>query len=62
VAAADVPRILVDGTRVDDAAYLYVVSANSIASIRILNGIDGSAREGLNSGAGAIYVTTRIGL
>jgi len=61
VAAADAPHIIVDGTRIDDAAYLYVIPANSIASIQILNGIDGSAREGLNSGAGVIYVTTRVG-
>ena len=62
VAAADVPHIIVDGTRMDDAAYLYVIPANSIASIQILNGIEGSAREGLNSGAGVIYITTRVGL
>ena len=62
VATADVPHIIVDGTRVHDVAYLYVIAANSIASIQILNGIEGSAREGLNSGAGVIYITTRVGL
>jgi len=61
VAAADVPHIIVDGTRMDDPGYLYVIPANSIASIQILNGIEGSAREGLNSGAGVIYITTRVG-
>lgn len=54
VAAADVPHIIVDGTRMGDVAYLYVIPANSIASIQILNGIKGSAREGLNSGSGVI--------
>lgn len=62
VAVADVPHIIVDGTRMDDAAYLYVIPANAIASVQILNGIEGSAREGLNSGAGVIYITTRVGL
>lgn len=62
VAAADAPHIVVDGTRVDDAGYLYVIPANSIASIQILNGIEGSAREGLNSGAGVIYIITRVGI
>lgn len=61
VAAADVPHIIVDGTRMDDAAYLYVIAANSIASIQILNGIEGTAHEGLNSGAGVIYITTQVG-
>ncbi len=61
VAGADVPHIIVDGTRMDDAAYLYVIPASSIASIQILNGIDGGVREGLNSGAGVIYVNTRLG-
>ena len=61
VAAADVPHIIVDGTRVNDAAYLYVIPANSIASIQILGGIEGGAREGLNSGAGVIYIFTRVG-
>jgi len=62
VTAADVPHIIVDGTRMDDAAYLYVIPANSIASVQILSGIEGSTREGLNSGAGVIYITTRVGL
>lgn len=61
VAGADVPHIIVDGTRIDDPGYLYVIPAHSIASVHILNGIEGSTREGLNSGGGVIYIVTRVG-
>ena len=61
IGVADMPLLIVDGTRMNDAGYLYAIPASTIETVRILNGIDGSAREGLNSGAGVIYITRRSG-
>ena len=61
VAGADVPHIIVDGSRVDDPGFLQIIPANTIAQMQILNGIEGSVREGLNSGGGVIYITSRVG-
>lgn len=61
IGSADVPQLIVDGTRVNDASYLHSIPATTIDYVHILNGVDGSAREGLNSGAGVIYITRRSG-
>lgn len=61
IGVADVPLLIVDGTRMNDAGYLYAIPATTIETVRILNGIEGSAREGMNSGAGVIYITRRSG-
>ena len=57
---ADVPLLVVDGVRMTDPFYLRDIPTNILASIRLLNGIDGATYYGLNAGAGVIIVTTRI--
>lgn len=61
IGVADMPLLIVDGTRMNDAGYLYAIPATTIETVQILSGIEGSAREGLNSGAGVIYITRRSG-
>lgn len=59
---SDVPRLVIDGARVPDIRYLHSIPAHSIAWIQILGGIEGSAQEGTNSGAGVIIVVSKAGI
>lgn len=58
---SDVPRIIVDGTRLTDYRILRDIPAASIAWIQLLNGMDGTLYEGTNSGAGVIIIVTKAG-
>jgi outer membrane cobalamin receptor len=55
---ADVPILIVDGTRMNDFAMLRQIPAGSIESIRILNGIEGTTYQGTNAGGGVIIIAT----
>jgi outer membrane cobalamin receptor len=55
---ADVPILIVDGTRMNDFTLLRQIPAGSIESIRILNGIEGTTYQGTNAGGGVIIVAT----
>lgn len=61
IGSADVPQLIVDGARVNDVSYLHSIPATTIDLVQILNGVDGSAREGMNSGGGVIYINRRSG-
>ena len=56
----DMLLLVVDGVRMSDARYLRDIPTNTILSIQLLNGIDGTTYYGLNAGAGVILVTTKI--
>jgi len=58
IALSSAPTVLLDGVRSDFAA-LQKVPADRILEIRILNGVDGTARYGTGAGNGVIVVTTR---
>lgn len=58
ISSADVPILIVDGTRMSDFAMLRQIPAFSIESIRILNGIEGTTHHGTNAGGGVIIVAT----
>jgi hypothetical protein len=55
---ADTPLILIDGARIIDLVTLRDLSTQSIASIELLSGIEGTAKEGTNASAGVIYIHT----
>ncbi len=57
---ADIPVLIVDGVRMSDPFYLREIPTNILWSIRLLSGIDGATRYGLNAGAGVIIVTTQV--
>lgn len=61
LANSDVPRLIIDGARVSDLSQLLVMSANSIAWIQLLGGIDGGSEEGQNSGGGVIRIVSKVG-
>lgn len=61
LANSDVPRLIIDGARLSDLSQLRVMSANSIAWIQLLGGIDGGSEEGQNSGAGVIRIVSKVG-
>ena len=56
----DMLLLVVDGVRMSDARYLRDIPTNTVLSIQLLSGIDGTTYYGLNAGAGVILVTTRI--
>lgn len=57
----DVPRVIVDGTEMSDFRHLRQIPANSIATMRILTGIQGTTYYGTNSGSGVIVIHTKHG-
>jgi outer membrane cobalamin receptor len=58
VANADTPIIIVDGARVIDVGFLRDLSAESIESVELLSGINGTVAQGTNAAAGVIYIHT----
>lgn len=58
---SDVPRLIIDGARVSDLSQLRQMSANSIAWVQLLGGIDGGSEEGQNSGGGVIRIVSKVG-
>ena len=59
---SNAPTVVLDGVLLVDFRALIEVPARIIEEIRILNGIDGTARYGTGSGNGVIVVTTRSSL
>lgn len=55
---SDTPLIFVDGTRVLDLATLPLISADDIASVRILSASEASTRYGLGAHNGVVEVQT----
>jgi hypothetical protein len=59
---SNAPTVVLDGVLLVDFRTLIEVPAVIIEEIRILNGVDGTARYGTGSGNGVIVVTTRSSL
>jgi len=61
IANSDVPLVYVDGVQLVDLRMLREITAESIESIRILSGIEGTTYYGTNAGAGVIVIRTKAG-
>ena len=61
IANSDTPLIYVDGAKLLDFRVLRQITAESIESIRILSGIEGTTYYGTNAGAGVIVIKTKAG-
>jgi hypothetical protein len=59
LASADVPLLLVNGIRQDDPRMLRQIAAESIAELRLVNGIQATLQQGTNSGSGMIAIITK---
>ncbi len=57
----DAPTILLDGVRIPDFRALDDIDAQSILSIYIYDGIEGTTYYGTNSGSGVIVIRTKDG-
>lgn len=55
----DTPEVFLDGVKVADFRSLAQIPANTIASITILSGIEGSTHYGTNAGNGVILIRTK---
>lgn len=56
-----VPKVIFNGAPIWDMRYLKEIPAETIDWIQLLNGIDGTTREGTNSGGGVIIIVSRGG-
>jgi hypothetical protein len=52
-------RVYLDNISLGDTATLRTIAINTIVYIRYFDGVQATARWGLNHGAGVIYVSTR---
>ncbi len=57
----DAPTILLDGVRIPDFRALDDIDAQSIFTIYIYDGIEGTTYYGTNSGSGVIVIKTKAG-
>lgn len=57
-ADSDTPLIIIDGARIIDFGVLRDLSTDSIESIELYSGINGTALLGTNAAAGVIYIHT----
>lgn len=57
--SADVPLLVVDGSRISDPRMLVSIPASAIDRIQILDGMAGTIYQGTGAGAGVIIVYTR---
>ena len=57
----DAPTILIDGVRIPDFRTLDDIDAQSILTIYIYDGIEGTTYYGTNSGSGVIVIRTKDG-
>ena len=60
VALKDGPLVYVDGVRLADFRTLAAMPAGDVASIQIMNGIDGTTRYGTGASSGAIAIRTKM--
>ena len=51
--------MLIDGARLTDVAALRDMSTDSVESIELQNGINGTSSQGTNAPAGVIYIHTK---
>lgn len=54
-------RIYLDGNLMGGPAFLRQISAESLGSVKYLDGLEASQRYGLDHGEGAILLFTRVG-
>ena len=59
LAGSDSPLVLIDGARLTDVAALRDMSTDSVESIELQNGINGTSSQGTNAPAGVIYIHTK---
>ena len=59
LAGSDSPLVLIDGARLTDVAALRDMSTDSVESIEIQSGINGTSSQGTNAVAGVIYIHTK---
>jgi outer membrane cobalamin receptor len=57
----DAPLVFLDGVRMPDFRNLQQLSASTIESIEVLNGIDGTTYYGSNAVSGVILIRTKNG-
>jgi outer membrane cobalamin receptor len=58
---SDTPLVIYDGARLVDFRALRSIPANSIMTIRILNGIEGTQYQGTGAGGGVIIIESKGG-
>ena len=58
---SDAPLVFLDGVRMPDFRNLEQLSASTIESIEVLNGIDGTTYYGSNAVSGVILIRTKNG-
>lgn len=58
MSGSDTPLVIVDGARIIDFVVLRDLATDSIQSIELLSGINGTASQGTNAAAGVIYIHT----
>lgn len=58
---SDAPLVFLDGVRLPDFRTLQQLSAETIESIEVLNGIDGTTYYGTNAVSGVILIRTKDG-
>jgi hypothetical protein len=56
-----IPKVIFNGSPLWDVRYLKEIPAHTIDWIQLLNGIDGTTREGTNAGGGVIVIVSRSG-
>ena len=59
LAGGDTPMVLIDGARLTDVAALRDMSTDSVESIELQSGINGTSAQGTNACAGVIYIHTK---
>lgn len=57
--SADVPLLLVDGSRISDPRVLASIPASAIDRIQILDGMEATVYQGTGAGAGVIIIFTK---
>lgn len=55
-------QVYLDGTHMGDASVLASIGTPPIQFIRYYNGQEATARWGIDHGAGAIYISTKVGI
>jgi len=61
LASADMPLLIVDGTRIEDPRVLKQISAGSIGMLTITDGLHSAIPQGTNSTGGVILIITKTG-
>jgi outer membrane cobalamin receptor len=59
LAGSDSPLVLIDGARLSDVAALRDMPTDSVESIELQSGINGTSSQGTNAPAGVIYIHTK---